>query len=265
MSDLHTLLGDALGPIYRIEREVRPVGACRMFIAAEIPTGPELSVKVFPGALSLAVDVSKFERELLLLADKLRATGLVVPKGTGRAGAFIYHTRPFLEGTTLRATLAKSGELPLRQVVAILSDVLAGLAAAHETGVAHGDLKPENVLLGEKRAYVADTGVVAAVDRSLVGGATDAATPVLCDPHYLAPERRDREGAAGPASDMYAVGVLAHEMLTGRTPAPESESLEDVRSLPAWLAELVRGCLAPDAKRRWPNAGAARATMSSSR
>jgi len=261
MSDLHSLLGDALGPLYRIEREVRPVGECRMFIAVELPTGPDLTVKVLPSALSLGVDLSTFERELILLADRLKAPGLVAPKAAGRAGAFVYHTRPFVEGTTLHALLAKSGELPLRQVVAVLSDVLAALAAAHARDVGHGDLRPENVLLDGKHALVADTGVVGAVERSLPSGGRAAAAATLCASAYLAPERREGDGAASPRSDMYAVGVLAHEMLTGRPPAPESEALEEVRSLPSWLGELVRRCLAPEAGRRWANAGEARAAL----
>src|SRR6266550_2313422 len=120
MADLRAALGHALEPAYRVEREVRPVGNCRMFVALEKSAGGGLLVKVLPG-----------------------------PRGAGRAGSFLYHTRTFVEGTTLRAWLARHGELPLRQAVAVLRDVLAALAHAHAAGVAHGDLKPENVLLAD--------------------------------------------------------------------------------------------------------------------
>ena len=258
MADLRAALEAALGPIYRVEREVRPVGECRMFVASEVPAGPELLVKVLPGKLSLVVNASRFERELLLLSDRLHHPGLVAPRGGGRAGAFIYHTRSFVEGTTLRALVARSGELPLRQAVAVLRDVLAGLAHAHAGLVAHGDLKPENVLLAEGRAQCADTGIVDAVERALDGGTPGAATATLCAGAYVAPERRGHGTPAPPSppDDMFAVGVLAHEMLTGRPPAPESESFEEVRSLPAWLVELVQRCLAPEPARRWPPSAA---------
>src|SRR5207247_336622 len=175
MTDLRAALADALGPLYRVEREVRPVGDCRLFVAREVPTGPELLVKLLPARLSLAVDSGVFEREVLLLAD----------------------------GGTL----------------------------------------------------VADTGVVDAVGHSLTGGAVVAGA-ALCAPPYVAPERRDG-GAPGPRDDMFAVGVLAHEMLTGQPPAPEAEPLEEVRSVPPGVAELVHRCLAPEPAGRWPDAGAA--------
>src|SRR5437870_2218603 len=180
MTELRAALQDALGPLYRVEREVRPVGDCRLFVALERPSGPELLVKVLPGQLSLAVDSGVFEREVLLLAPRLGHPGLVTPKGAGRAG--------------------------------------------------------------------------------------------VCGAPYLAPEHRPRGGGdgggkgnggspRGPRDDMFAVGVLAHEMLTGKPPAPEEESLEEVRTVPPWLGELVERCLAADPVSRWADAAAALATF----
>src|SRR5256886_8016804 len=110
VADLRTALQDALGPTYRVEREVRPVGTCRMFVALEGASGPALLVKVLPGELSLALDTALLERELLLLAERLSAPPLVPPRGSGRAGPFVYHSRAFVEGTTLRAWLTRNGE-----------------------------------------------------------------------------------------------------------------------------------------------------------
>src|SRR5438093_5944524 len=143
MSELRAALEAALGPIYRIEREVRPVGNCRLFVAVGTPAAPELLVKVLPAELSLAVDARAFEREVVLLADRLGHAAIVAPRGAGRAGAVVYHTRRFVEGTTLRAWLTNHGELPLRRAVEILRDVLTALAHAHHATIAHGDLKPE--------------------------------------------------------------------------------------------------------------------------
>src|SRR5439155_532056 len=206
VADLRAALTHALGPMYRVEREVRPVGDCRLFVAREVPTGPELLVKLLPAGLSLAVDAGLFEQELQLVADRLRHPQIVAPRGAGRAGAVVYHTRAFVAGTTLRAWLMRHGELPLRRMVEILRDVLAALAHAHAASVAHGDLKPENVLLTDEGALVADTGIVDGVGRSLPGGAA-AAGAALCAAPYMAPERRDG-GTTGPRADMFAVGVL---------------------------------------------------------
>src|SRR5438093_12847457 len=115
MADLRAALGHALEPAYRVEREVRPVGNCRMFVALEKSAGGGLLVKVLPGALSLAVDSTRFEQEIARLGRRLRHPSLVAPRTAGRVGSFVYHTRTFVEGTTLRAWLARHGELPLRR------------------------------------------------------------------------------------------------------------------------------------------------------
>ena len=217
---------------------------------------PDLLVKVLPGELSLALDPAVFARELMAVAGRLDHPQLVAPLGAGRAGTAVYHARPFVEGTTLRASLVRYGELPLRRAVAVLRDVLSALAQAHGARITHGDLKAENVLLVDERALVADTGVVGAVARALPGDGHGAATAALCAAPYVAPEH-----GGGPGDDMFAVGVLMHEMLTGKPPAPD-EPLEEARSLPPWLTELTRRCLAADPGERWPDAAAALATVS---
>ncbi len=258
MADLRVALAQALGPTCRVEREVRPLGACRMFVAVELADGAELLVKVLPGELSLALDLGTFQREVGLLTGRLGHPRLVAPRDAGRAGTLVYHTRRFIDGTTLRAWLARDGELPLRQSVALLRDVLEALAHAHAAGIVHGDLKPENVLVVENgRALVADAGIVGAVGRSLPGGAATAAARTLCGEAYVPPERMDGGVPAGPRDDVYAVGVLVHEMLTGHPPAPEAERLEEVRSVPPWLGELARRCLAAEPAARWSDAAEA--------
>src|SRR2546428_6622475 len=174
MTDLRAALADALRRLSRGGGGGRRGGGCRLCVAREVPSGPELLVKLLPARLSLAVDSGVFEREVLLVADRLRHPQLVAPRGAGRAGAFVYHTRAFVAGTTLRAWLMRHGELPLRRTVEILRGVLAALAHAHAASVAHGDLKPDNVLLADGGSLVADTGVVAELGHSLTGGAAVA-------------------------------------------------------------------------------------------
>lgn len=263
VTDLHAALESALGPIFHVEREVRPVGNCRLFVASNLDDGTELLVKVLPSTLSLAVDDQVFERELLLLGDRLTDVRLVTPRVAGRAAASVYHARRFVSGTTLRNWITRNGDLPMRKAVDVLRDVLSALSQAHAAGVGHGDLKPENVLLGEREASVADTGVVGAVERSLNGAPPGVAVAALCAPPYVAPERREgtASGPTSPVEDMYSVGVIAHEMLASRPPAPESEPLEEIRTVPAWLGELVRRCLAPRQADRWPDAREALSTI----
>jgi len=224
MSELRAALADALGPLYRIEREVRPVGEYRLFVATQSQNGTELLVKVLPAALSLGINDLQFERAVLLVAERLRHPNLVRPRGAGRAGSFVYHTRPFVPGTTLRAWIGNNGAIPLSRAVEILRGMLSGLAHAHAAEIAHGELKPENVLLADEGVLVADTGIATALGRP-----------------------------ATPRNDMAAVQALAREMLTGAKPTIGEEPLERTRTLPLWLTEWLRS--------RWTDAGRALAGM----
>ena len=263
MAELRLALADALGPLYRVEREVRPVGECRMFVAREASDGggPELLVKVLPRALSLAMDAGLFEREVLLLADRLGHDEVVAPLRAGRAGPFIYHARPFVAGTTLRAWLQNYRTVPVARAVEILRDVLSALSHAHAAQVAHGDLKPENVLLTDGRTLLADTGVVNVVGRALTAGSAGGACAALCDAAYVAPGRWEDDEPASPRDDMFAVGVLVQEMLLGRPALPEAEPLEKDRALPDWMPELLRRCGAAKPTARWADAAEALAAI----
>jgi serine/threonine-protein kinase len=224
MSELRVALEHALGPLYRVEREVRPVGDFRLFVATQIPVGPELLIKVLPASVSLAADGVTLERELLLLADRLRHPRLVAPQGGGLAGSFIYHVRPFLEGTTLHAWMAKNDAVPLGRLVEILSGVLEGLAHAHAAGLAHGDLRAENVLLGTDGIALADVGVARLLGR-----------------------------AANARNDMVALAALVNDMLMGRRLGAPGEPLADSRTLPSWLMEWIQTS--------WRDAGQALAAL----
>ena len=224
MSELRAALAEALGPLYRIEREVRPVGEYRLFVATQFQNGTELLVKVLPAALSLGINDLQFERAVLIVAEKLRHPHLVPPRGAGRAGSFVYHTRPFVPGTTLRAWIGNNGAMPIARAVEIMRGVLTGLAHAHAAGIAHGELKAENVLLADQGVLVADTGIASALGKP-----------------------------ATTRNDMAAMQSLAREMLTGTKPTIGEEPLEHTRSLPLWLTEWLRS--------RWTDAGRALAGM----
>jgi serine/threonine-protein kinase len=224
MSELRAALAESLGPLYRIEREVRPVGEYRLFVATQSTDGTELLIKVLPASLSLGITDLQVERAILLLAEKLKHPNLVLARGGGRASSFVFHTRPFVPGTTLRAWIGNNGPIPLARAVEILRGVLAGLEHAHAAGIAHGELKAENVLLAEQGVLVADTGIASALGKP-----------------------------ATARNDMAAVQSLAREMLTGKKPTIGEEPLERTRSLPLWLSEWMRS--------RWTDAGRALAGM----
>jgi TolB-like protein/Tfp pilus assembly protein PilF len=263
MPDLQARLQTALGGAYRIERELGGGGMSRVFAAEETALGRKVVVKVFPPELSGGASAERFRREIQLAA-RLRHPH-IVPLLSAGAGApeaggegLLYYTMPFVEGESLRTRLATEGELPVAEAVRVLRDVAQALAYAHRHGVVHRDVKPENILLGDDGAVVADFGVAKALGAATERGGLTATGVTLGTPSYMAPEQVAADPHADHRVDIYALGVLTYEMLaseppfTGTSPqqvlaahatrAPEPVALRRP-SVPAALAALVMRCL----------------------
>src|SRR5687768_17197801 len=155
MTDLRTQLQDTLGSAYSLERELGGGGMSRVFLAEEAALGRKVVVKVLPPDLAAGVNVDRFRREIQVSA-KLQHPHIVPVLSTGVTGGVPYYTMPFVEGESLRARLAKSGALSINETVGVLRDVAKALAYAHERGVVHRDIKPDNILLTSGSATVAD-------------------------------------------------------------------------------------------------------------
>ncbi len=128
-----------------------------------------------------------------------------------------YYTMPFVDGETLRAAIAR-GELPIGEASSILRDVARALEFAHGKGVAHRDVKPENVLLAGASAVITDFGVAKALSDAVTGGALTSVGIALGTPAYMAPEQAAADPATDVRADIYAFGATAYEMLAGHAP-----------------------------------------------
>ena len=255
MNELRDRLQNALGSNYALERELGGGGMSRVFVATETALGRQVVIKVLPPELEGAVSAERFRREIALAARLQHPT--IVPLLTaGEADGLLYYTMPFIEGTTLRAAIERDGALPVERATRILRDVLEALSYAHAHGVVHRDIKPENVLLAPHHAVVSDFGVAKAL---AAAGGTDAvgrttAGLVIGSPSYMAPEQAAADPTTDHRADLYAVGVMGYEMLTGAGPFPgrtpsqtmaahmveRPEPLGSKRSgVPAALAALV--------------------------
>jgi tetratricopeptide (TPR) repeat protein len=268
VSDLGEQLQAAVGPTYRLERELGGGGMSRVFLAEEAALGRRVVIKVLPPDLAAGVNVERFRREIQLAAS-LQHPHIVQLLTAGAAQNLLYYVMPFIPGESLRAKLAREGELPIGEAVRILRDVVDALAYAHAQGVVHRDIKPDNVLLAGKHALVTDFGVAKAVSASAGTSMLTSLGMALGTPAYMAPE----QGAADPhldhRADLYAVGVLAYEMLSGRTPfvapSPQAmlaahvsmppEPLTKYRpAVPPALSALVMRCLEKRPADRWQQA-----------
>ena len=216
---LKTQLQASLGVNYTIERELGGGGMSRVFVATENTLGRTVVVKVLPPELAHAVSVERFRREIGMAA-RLQHPHIVPLLTAGETDGLPYYTMPFIDGESLRARIARVGELTLDDTVRVMRDVAGALAYAHEHNVIHRDIKPENVLLARNHALVADFGVAKALTASTTtsGSLQTSLGVALGTPAYMAPEQAAADPCMDGRADLYALGATAYEMLTGTPP-----------------------------------------------
>jgi beta-lactam-binding protein with PASTA domain len=208
------LIGHTLDGRYRIEARIAVGGMATVYRAVDIRLDRLLALKVMhPGLAADSEFIERFIREAKSVA-RLDHPNVVGVYDQGSDGTYVYLAMEYIAGCTLRDVLRERGALRPRAALDILEPVLAALGAAHRAGLVHRDMKPENVLIGDDgRVKVADFGLVRAVDTNT----TASSGSVLGTVSYMAPEQIEH-GHCDPRSDVYACGLLLHEMLTGSKP-----------------------------------------------
>ncbi|AHG92422.1 protein kinase (plasmid) [Gemmatirosa kalamazoonensis] len=217
MTDLRERLQTSLGDAYTIERELGGGGMSQVFVAEDTGLGRRVVVKVLPAALAASVSIARFRREIALAA-RLQHPHIVPVLAAGQTDDGLpYYTMPYVEGESLRARLGRGG-LPIREAVGVLRDVAKALAYAHAQGIAHRDVKPDNILLTDTSAVITDFGVAKALSASATGEALTSVGIALGTPAYMAPEQAVADPATDARADLYSLGVVAYEMLVGHQP-----------------------------------------------
>jgi TolB-like protein/Tfp pilus assembly protein PilF/tRNA A-37 threonylcarbamoyl transferase component Bud32 len=250
-------LSAALQGRYAIEREVGEGGMATVYLAEDVRHRRKVALKVLRPELAATLGVERFLREIEVAAN-LQHPHILPLFDSGEAGGFLFYVMPYIEGESLRARLQHGGELPIAEAARILRDVVDALAYAHQRGVVHRDVKPDNVLLSGRHALVTDFGVAKAVSEATGRQSLTTVGVALGTPTYMAPEQATADPHVDFRADLYAVGVMAYEMLVGRPPftgqsaqailaAQVTESAKPVteirQSIPAVLGELVMQCL----------------------
>jgi len=218
LSDLQTTLGSG----YRVTRELAGGGMSRVFVAVDAHLEREVVVKLLPPDLMAGLSIERFRAEIQH-AVKLQHPHIVpvlsagvIEYGSGTRGP--YYVMPFIRGETLRIRLERDGQLGSGEVRKILIDVVDALAHAHDAGIVHRDIKPDNVFLVGKNALVTDFGVSKALQASPVQGPVTGVGITLGTPGYMAPEQAAGDPELNHRADLYSVGVLGYELLTARRP-----------------------------------------------
>ncbi len=271
---LRDQLQESLGGDYAIRDELGGGGMSQVFLADDLKLGRQVVIKVLAAELGAGINAERFAREIRVVASLQQAN--IVPLLTaGETGGIPYFTMPYVEGKSLRQRLVAGPPLTVTESIGILRDVAHALGYAHEHGVVHRDIKPENVLLSRGTAAVTDFGIAKALAASQDSAdAKDHSTLThlgtsIGTPAYMAPEQAAGDRNLDHRADIYAVGVMAYEMLEGHVPfggTPQAIMGAHVTTpppamrvrpeLPASIRRIVMKCLEKDPDRRYATADA---------
>ncbi|MFI5279602.1 MAG: protein kinase [Gemmatimonadales bacterium] len=217
MNDPITRLGTALAERYTIERELGAGGMATVYLAHDVRHDRKVALKVLRPELAAILGGERFLAEIKTTAN-LQHPHILSLFDSGEADGLVFYVMPYVEGESVRDRLIKEKQLPVEDAVRITREVADALAYAHSQGIVHRDIKPENILLHGGHAMVADFGIALAASRSDGGSRMTETGMSLGTPHYMAPEQAMGEKEITPKADIYALGCVLYEMLTGEPP-----------------------------------------------
>ena len=268
MPDTLQRVAEALAGRYRVERELGAGGMATVHLAFDLKHHRKVAVKVLRPELAATLGADRFTQEIETVAQ-FQHPHILPLLDSGEASGFLYYVMPYVEGEPLRDRLARQGELPIHDAVKILVEIVDALAYAHAHGVAHRDIKPDNVLLSGRHALVMDFGVAKALSEATGRQRLTTAGIALGTPAYMAPEQAAADPHLDHRVDVYAVGALGYELIAGRPPftagttqevlaAHVSQAPEPVTkwrpACPPALAAIIMKCLEKRPADRWQTA-----------
>ncbi len=207
----------ALAGRYRVDREVGAGGMATVFLADDVKHNRKVAIKVLKEDLAASVGGARFLREIQIAAQ-LQHPNILPLLDSGDADGLLYYVMPYVDGQSLRQRLAHERELPIGEAVRLLVEIVDALAHAHANGVVHRDIKPDNVMLSGRHALITDFGVARAVSEATGSNTVTSMGVALGTPTYMAPEQAVADPNVDHRADIYAVGVVAYELLAGRPP-----------------------------------------------
>ncbi|MEA2765009.1 MAG: eukaryotic-like serine/threonine-protein kinase [Gemmatimonadaceae bacterium] len=263
---------DPIGPLraalagrYEIEREIGQGAFATVYLAKDSRHDRKLALKVLNADPSSETGELRFIREIRMLA-RLQHPNILPLHDSGHFEAFLYYLMPYVSGETLREKMGRERHLPIDAAVRISCEAADALAYAHAQGIIHRDIKPENILLSGGHAIVADFGIARAIDVAGVQQLTRTGMGGPGTPAYMSPEQLMGDRQLDGRSDIYSLGCVLCEMLTGKPPFAGKEGFvkrftEDAprpsgvrKEIPSWLDEVVARTLARDPDKRFGRA-----------
>jgi len=201
---------------YELIREIGRGGMATVYLAEDQKHGRQVAVKVLEQELSAAIGAERFAREIKLVA-RLQHPHILPLYDSGDADGALFFVMPYVEGESLRGRLTREGSLSLAETAGIIRQIGDALDYAHARGIVHRDIKPENILMSAGQALLADFGVARATAKDGLGTLTAVGT-TLGTPAYMSPEQASGEPNIDGRSDLYSLGCVCYEMLSGAPP-----------------------------------------------
>ena len=230
-------LNTALAGRYRIERELGEGGMATVYLCEDVKHDRKVALKLLKPELAAVLGAERFLQEIKTTAA-LQHPHILPLFDSGAADGFLFYVMPFIKGETLRDKLNRETQLGVEEAVRIAREVADALDYAHRNGVVHRDIKPENILMNDGRPMVADFGIALAVSAAAGGRMTETGLS-LGTPHYMSPEQATAEKEITARSDVYSVGSVLYEMLTGNPPFTGAVAQQIIMKIITVPAELV--------------------------
>jgi serine/threonine-protein kinase len=260
-------LTEALADDYRVERELGSGGMATVYLAQDLKHDRQVAIKVLNPELAAGLGAERFVREIEISAQ-LTHPHILPLFDSGEADGLLYYVMPYVEGESLHDRLERDGSIPSDEAIRLTDQVASALTYAHERGVVHRDIKPANILLAGDQAIVADFGIARALEASSTEGLTftGMAVGTLA---YMSPEQAMGGEEVDARSDVYSLGCVVYEMVTGEAPAEGADPQALVAkwkggrgpslrttdpSLPVFLDRAVSKALATDPGQRFDTA-----------
>src|SRR5438105_4607304 len=209
-------LNSALSGRYRIERHLGEGGMATVYLSEDLKHDRKVALKLLKPELAAVLGAERFVQEIKTTAA-LQHPHILPLFDSGTADGFLFYVMPWIEGETLRDKLTRETQLRVDDAVRIAREVADALDYAHRHGVIHRDIKPENILLHDGRPIVADFGIALAVSAAAGGRMTESGLS-LGTPHYMSPEQATAQKEIDARSDIYSLGSVLYELLTGSPP-----------------------------------------------
>ncbi|HTS89396.1 MAG TPA: protein kinase [Gemmatimonadales bacterium] len=214
MTTLQSRLETGLSGRYALKRELGQGGMATVFLAQDVRHDRQVALKVLRPEVSASIGAERFLREIKMAAG-LTHPHILPVFDSGEANGLLFYVMPNMEGRSLRERLSQERQLSLEEALRITREVASALDYAHRHHVIHRDIKPENILLHEGSALVADFGIGKAISE---GGSSTQTGMALGTPAYMSPEQASGEGTIDGRSDLYSLGCVLYEILSGEPP-----------------------------------------------